>query len=49
MIATKALPIASERTKALKELDFSLTENKLIGHDGIEYSSYYFKRRQVLS
>ena len=49
MIATKALPIASERTKALKELDFSPTENKLIGHDGTEYSSYYFKRRQILS
>ncbi|PRR78695.1 hypothetical protein CLLU_35980 [Clostridium luticellarii] len=45
MIATKALPIASERIKALKELDFSPTQNKLIGHDGTEYSSYYFKKR----
>ncbi|WP_404814609.1 hypothetical protein [Clostridium estertheticum] len=45
MIATKALPTASERVKALKELDFSPTENKLIGHDGTEYSSYYFKKR----
>lgn len=44
MIATKALPIASERINALKELDFSPTENKLIGHDGTEYSSYYFKK-----
>ncbi|WML33508.1 hypothetical protein [Clostridium sp. OS1-26] len=45
MIATKALPIASERIMALKELDFSPTENKLIGHDGTEYLSYYFKKR----
>lgn len=45
MMATKALPIASERIMALKELDFSPTENKLIGHDGTEYSSYYFKKR----
>ena len=45
MIATKVLPIGSERIKALKELDFSSTENKLIGHDGTEYSSYYFKKR----
>ncbi|MGV8984449.1 GNAT family N-acetyltransferase [Clostridium sp.] len=45
MIATKAFPIASERVKALKELDFSPTENKLIGHDGTEYASYYFKKR----
>ncbi|MFL0195347.1 GNAT family N-acetyltransferase [Clostridium sp. WILCCON 0269] len=45
MIATKALPIATERIKALKELDFSPTENKLIGNGGMEYSSYYFKKR----
>ena len=45
MIATKAIPIARERIKALRELDFSATENKLIGHDGTEYSSYYFKKR----
>ncbi|WP_258881231.1 hypothetical protein [Clostridium tagluense] len=45
MIATKALHTASERVKALKELNFSPTENKLIGHDGTEYSSYYLKKR----
>ena len=45
MIATKALSIAGERIKALNELDFSPTENKLIGHGGTEYSSYYFKKR----
>lgn len=42
MIATKALPIAKERMNALKELGFLPAENKLIGHDGTEYSSYYF-------
>ena len=45
MIATKALPTSSERVKALKELDFLLSESKLIGHDGAEYSSYYYKKR----
>ena len=45
MIATKALPIGTERIKALKGLDFLPTENKLIGHDGTEYSSYYFIKR----
>ncbi|NFO79409.1 GNAT family N-acetyltransferase [Clostridium botulinum] len=45
MIATKALPIANERINALNTLNFSPTENKLIGHDGTEYSSYYFKKR----
>ena len=43
MIATKTLSIATERIIALNELDFSPTENKLIGHDRTEYSSYYFK------
>ena len=45
MIATKVLSIGTERIKALNELDFLPTENKLIGHDGTEYSSYYFKKR----
>lgn len=45
MIAIKAPSFANERIKALKELDFLPTENKLIGHDGTEYSSYYFKKR----
>ncbi|AQR94801.1 GNAT family N-acetyltransferase [Clostridium saccharoperbutylacetonicum] len=45
MIATKAIPIAKERINALNTLKFSSTENKLIGHDGTEYSSYYFKNK----
>lgn len=44
IIATKALPIAGERIKALEMLGFLPTENKLIGHDA-EYSSYYVKKR----
>lgn len=44
MIATKAIPIASERIKALSELNFLPAENKLTGHDGTEYSSYYYKK-----
>ncbi len=45
MIATKAIPIASERINALNKLNFLSSENKLIGHDGTEYSAYYFKKR----
>lgn len=45
MIATKAPSFASERIMALKELAFLPSENKLIGHDGTEYLSYYFKSR----
>jgi hypothetical protein len=43
MIATKAISTASERIKALNKLNFLATENKLVGHDGTEYSSYYYK------
>lgn len=42
-VATKAPPIAEERIRALLELGFFATENKLVGHDGAEYSSYYFR------
>ncbi|MBD7913377.1 GNAT family N-acetyltransferase [Clostridium cibarium] len=45
IIATKAPSFANERIKVLEELGFLSTENKLIGHDGREYSSYYFKKR----
>lgn len=45
MIATKAISIASERITALNKLNFLSSENKLIGNDGTEYSSYYFKKR----
>jgi len=40
-IATKAIPIAKERIKALKNTGFRLSEEVVIGHDGTEYGSYY--------
>ena len=40
-IATKAIPEATERITALKSLGFNLSDEKLIGHDGTEYSSYF--------
>lgn len=40
-IATKAIPDAVERIKALNELGFKLSDEKLIGHDDTEYENYY--------
>lgn len=40
-IATKAISGATERIDALKKIGFCLSEEKLIGHDGTEYSDYY--------
>ena len=40
-IATKAIPTAAERIAALKELGFALSNEKLIGHDGTQYASYF--------
>lgn len=40
-IATKAIPEAKERISALQKLGFSLSDEKLIGHDGTEYADYY--------
>ena len=40
-IATKAIPDAVERIKALNQLGFKLADEKLIGHDGTEYENYY--------
>ena len=46
MIATKAIPAASERISALKVHGFTLSDEKLIGgHDHTEYDNYYvFKK-----
>lgn len=41
IIATKAIPEAKERISALQKLGFSLSDEKLIGHDGTEYADYY--------
>lgn len=40
-IATKAIEEATERIKALEKIGFSMSREKLIGHDGTEYCSYF--------
>lgn len=40
-IATKAIEEATERISALKALGFEPSNEKLIGHDGTEYDSYF--------
>lgn len=40
-IATKAITSATERILALKALGFKPSKEKLIGHDGTEYDSYF--------
>lgn len=46
-IATKAIASATERIRALKQLGFELTEEKLTGHDGTKYDSYFVLEQQV--
>jgi hypothetical protein len=41
MLATKAVPCAAERIKALESLGFELSSEKLVGHGGTEYTSYF--------
>ena len=40
-IATKAIEGATERISALKALGFEQSKEKLIGHDGTKYDSYF--------
>ncbi len=40
-VVTKAVPQAAERSAALDKLGFKPYYEKLIGHDGTEYSDYY--------
>lgn len=44
-IATKAIASATERIKALNDLSFELPDEKLIGHDGTKYDSYFVLKR----
>ena len=44
IIATKAVSIAKERIIALEKMDFRLSEEVLVGHDGTKYDSYYVWR-----
>lgn len=41
IVATKAIPSAKERIKALTALGFILSHEPLIGHDGTKYYDYY--------
>ena len=41
IIATKAVPQATERIKALRELGFIAADKMLVGHDGTKYGDYY--------
>lgn len=41
MIATKAIPQATQRIRALERMGFFSSTEKLIGHDGTVYSDYY--------
>lgn len=46
-VATKAIPEATERINALKCLGFGKSDEKLIGHDGTEYSDYYVCHKTI--
>lgn len=47
-IATKAIPEAKERRKALSNMGFVFSKEKLIGHDGTSYNYYFvFEKQQV--
>lgn len=41
IVATKAIPTATERIKALTALGFIKSEEPLVGHDGTKYYDYY--------
>lgn len=44
-IATKAIPSAIERRKALKTFGFYPESEELIGHDGTSYNSYFVLKK----
>lgn len=44
-VATKAISQADERITALKKLGFRATDEKLIGHEGTEYNSYFVLKK----
>ncbi len=44
-VATKAIPSAVERIKALTALGFGKSKEPLIGHDGTKYYDYYVLNR----
>lgn len=44
-IATKAVPEAAERLKALHDLGFTAADKKIVGKDGTEYDDYYVSEK----
>lgn len=40
-VATKAIPEAAERRSVLAKMNFVLSDEKVIGHDGTEYTDYF--------
>lgn len=46
-IATKAIALATERIKALESLGFEPVGEKLTGHDGIKYDSYFVLKQRI--
>ena len=40
-IATKVIPEAGERKKALLKMNFVLSSEQLVGHDGTNYNNYF--------
>lgn len=45
IMATKGVPEAQERVRALEELGFQKSSEALIGHDGTQYGSYWILRK----
>lgn len=48
-VATKALPAATERIRALEDMGFLSADEKLIGHDGTRYDGYFVLARVLVS
>jgi len=46
IIATKAVPEATERWKALRELGFVAAEKVIVGKDGTKYGDYYILQKE---
>lgn len=47
IIATKAVPQATERLQALRELGFVAAEKVIIGTDGTKYGNYYILQNSL--
>lgn len=44
-LATKAVPAATERCRALEKCGFMLSAGRLIGHDGTRYGDYWVREK----